>query len=186
MKRVLLLVVLAAGPGAGRDRRCLAGAALAGGSGYVLVEFGGWRMQMSVLVLVGGVVLSWLVLAISIAVLRAPGRAARKLRDARDRRNLDRGLMALTEGRWADAERALNKTLAHQHSTAGYLAAARAAQGQGAGEASRSLSGPAGRSALRTEALHHPIDPGAIVVGRWRRRRRSRAAGRVAPQEAEA
>ncbi|NKI35794.1 hypothetical protein HFP89_11535 [Wenzhouxiangella sp. XN79A] len=100
--------------------------------GYVLVEFGGWRLQMSLLVLVGGVLLSWLALAVVVALLRAPGRAARTLRDARDRRNLDRGLMALTEGRWADAERALNKTLAHHGSTAGYLAAARAAQGQGA------------------------------------------------------
>lgn len=134
MKRLVLLVVvllalaLAVIGGAWLAPRLL------DDPGYVLVEFGGWRMQMSVLVLVGGIVLSWLALAITVAVLRAPGRAARKLRDARDRRNLDRGLMALTEGRWADAERALNKTLAHQSSTAGYLAAARAAQGQGAGE----------------------------------------------------
>ncbi len=102
--------------------------------GYVLVEFGGWRMQMSLLVLAGGVLLFWLALAVVVAVVRAPGRAARRLRESRDRRNLDRGLMALTEGRWADAERALNKTLAHHDSTAGYLAAARAAQGQGAGD----------------------------------------------------
>lgn len=100
--------------------------------GYVLVEVAGWRLQMSLLVLVGAVLLSWIALAVAVALFKAPGRAVRKLRDARDRRNLDRGLMALTEGRWADAEKALTRSLAHRNSTAGYLAAARAAQGQAA------------------------------------------------------
>lgn len=100
--------------------------------GYVLIEVAGLRFQMSLLVLVGGVVLFWLLLAVVVALLRAPGRAARKLRNANDRRNLDRGLMALTEGRWADAEKSLGKALRHHGSTAGYLAAARAAQGQSA------------------------------------------------------
>ncbi len=100
--------------------------------GLVLIEVGGLRLQMSLLVLVGAVLLSWLVLALVVALLRAPGRAARRLREASDRRNLDRGLMALTEGRWADAERSLGRALKHRDSTAGYLAAARAAQGQSA------------------------------------------------------
>ena len=100
--------------------------------GLVLIEAGGLRLQMSLLVLVGAVLLSWLVLALVVALLRAPGRAARRLREASDRRNLDRGLMALTEGRWADAERSLGRALKHRDSTAGYLAAARAAQGQAA------------------------------------------------------
>ncbi|MBY6203826.1 heme biosynthesis HemY N-terminal domain-containing protein [Halomonas denitrificans] len=100
--------------------------------GLVLIEAGGLRLQMSLLVLVGAVLLSWLVLALTVAVLRAPGKAARRLREANDRRNLDRGLMALTEGRWADAERSLGRALKRRDSTAGYLAAARAAQGQSA------------------------------------------------------
>lgn len=100
--------------------------------GYVLIEAAGLRFQMSLLVLAGAVVAFWIALAVLVALLRAPGRAARRLREASDRRNLDRGLMALTEGRWADAEKSLGRALRHHGSTAGYLAAARAAQGQAA------------------------------------------------------
>lgn len=99
--------------------------------GYVLIEIAGWRIQMSLLVLVGAVLATWLTASLLVGVFRAPGRAIRRMRDAREQRSLDRGLMALSEGHWVEAERALKLGLRNRNSTAGYLAAARAAQGQG-------------------------------------------------------
>jgi len=101
--------------------------------GYVLIEVGGFRIRMSVVVLVAGVIAIWAALSLAVALVRLPGRAARRVRLARDRRNLDRGLLALSEGDWAGAERALARAMrGPESSTAGYLAAARAAQGQAA------------------------------------------------------
>jgi len=116
-------------------------AALAGGAwigprlaenpGFVLIEFGEWRLQMSLLVLLGFIVAAWLVVSLIFAFLRLPGRAVRRARRARERRNLDRGLLALSEGDWAGAERALESAMRSGGSlTSGYLAAARAAQEQ--------------------------------------------------------
>ncbi|HKL49580.1 MAG TPA: heme biosynthesis HemY N-terminal domain-containing protein [Wenzhouxiangellaceae bacterium] len=103
--------------------------------GYVLIEIGDWRVRMSFIVLVGAIIASWLAISLLVGVLRAPGRAMRRFRDARDRRNLDRGLLALSEGDWARAERALARAMkGRSASTAGYLAAARAAQGRSAPE----------------------------------------------------
>ncbi|MDT8449623.1 MAG: heme biosynthesis HemY N-terminal domain-containing protein [Wenzhouxiangellaceae bacterium] len=133
MKRGLvpvLLVVVAVGAIA-------AGAwlapALLGNPGYVLIEFGDWRVQMSVLVLAGGVLAVWLAASLLVALVRMPRRALRRLRAAQDRRNLDRGLLALSEGNWATAERSLARAMrGREAGTAGYLAAARAAQGRSA------------------------------------------------------
>ena len=103
--------------------------------GYVLIEIGGWRVQMSFLVLAGAVLGVWLLASLIVGLARMPGRAVRRLRDARDRRNLDRGLLALAEGDWAQAERSLARAMrGPASSTAGYLAAARAAQGQSSPE----------------------------------------------------
>lgn len=111
------------------------GPALLENPGYVLIEVGGWRVQMSFVVLAGVVIGAWLLISFLVGLLRAPGRAARKFRAARDRRNLDRGLLALSEGDWPRAERALARAMKGPGaSTSGYLAAARAAQGRAAPE----------------------------------------------------
>ncbi|MBS3745139.1 MAG: hypothetical protein KGY48_12370 [Wenzhouxiangellaceae bacterium] len=135
MKRRLLLVVV------GIVALCavVAGAWLAPGlldnPGYVLIEIGGWRVQMSFLVLAGAVVAVWLLASLAVGLVRMPGRAVRKLRRGRDRRNLDRGLLALAEGDWAQAERSLARAMrGSAASTSGYLAAARAAQGRSSPE----------------------------------------------------
>lgn len=99
--------------------------------GHVQLEFLGWRLEMSVLVLVGGVLLVWFALSLLTGLLRLPGKAVRKARENRARKQLEKGFLALTEGDWQAAERSLQKSLAYRRSTAGYLAAARAAQGQG-------------------------------------------------------
>ena len=100
--------------------------------GYVLIEIGPWRVQMSGLVLAAAVLLIWLIASLLVGFFQMPGRAMRKMKQARQRKHLNQGLLALSEGDWAGAERALARAMRGQSSTAGYLAAARAAQGQSA------------------------------------------------------
>jgi len=100
--------------------------------GYVLIEFGGWRAQMSFVVLVVGVLAGWALISLVVAVLRLPGRTVRHARQARAQRALDRGLLALSEGDWERAEKSLARAMRGPGSqTAGLLAAARAAHGKG-------------------------------------------------------
>jgi HemY protein len=98
--------------------------------GYVMIDLGQWRLEMSLLTLAGVVLISWVLISIVIGLLRMPGRVVRRGRELRSRRQLESGLLALTEGDWQLAERELHKSLSYRGSTAGYLAAARAAQGQ--------------------------------------------------------
>jgi len=102
--------------------------------GFVQLEFGGWRVEMSLLVLVASVVLAWIALSLLVGLFRMPGKLLRRGRESRSRRQLEKGFLALTEGDWAGAEKALQKSLKLRDSTAGYLAAARAAQGRGDSE----------------------------------------------------
>ncbi|MFU8877943.1 MAG: heme biosynthesis HemY N-terminal domain-containing protein [Wenzhouxiangellaceae bacterium] len=131
MKRRLVLVIVAV---------LVLGAVVAGAwvaprllddPGYVLIEVAGWRLQMSFFVLVAVVLGVWLLTSLGVGVLRMPGRALRRFRSMRQRRNLDRGLLALSTGDWQLAERSLERAMRDGSiGTAGYLAAARAAQGQ--------------------------------------------------------
>ena len=98
--------------------------------GYVMIDLGPWRVEMSLLTLVAGVVTSWILISLVLALLRLPGRAWRKGRQMRADRQLESGLLALTEGDWQRAEKELGKSLSYRGNTVGYLAAARAAQGQ--------------------------------------------------------
>lgn len=98
--------------------------------GRVVMDIGRWRVEMSALVLFGLVVVGWIVLALVIALLRLPGKTVRRARQSRARRQMETGLLALAEGEWQQAEKHLDRALRYRGSTAGYLAAARAAQGQ--------------------------------------------------------
>lgn len=98
--------------------------------GYVMIDLGAWRIEMSLVTLVGAVLLVWVAISLTIALLRLPSRAWRRGRQMRADRQLENGLLALTEGDWQRAEKELGKSLAYRGSTVGYLAAARAAQGQ--------------------------------------------------------
>lgn len=98
--------------------------------GHVRIDVGSWRLEMSVLVLVAAVVLAWVALSLVLGLLRWPGEAVKRARGVRARRQLEHGLLALAEGDWGQAEKHLNRALRHHGSPAGYLAAARAAQGQ--------------------------------------------------------
>lgn len=127
MKRLLLIVLVVAALVA----TALVAPLLAENPGHVQLDIGPWRVEMSLLVLVGSVLLTWIALSLLTGLLRLPARLIRKAREGRSRRQLEKGFLALTEGDWPAAERALQKSLRYRESTAGFLAAARAAQGRG-------------------------------------------------------
>lgn len=103
--------------------------------GLVQVRFGQWTVEMSLLVLVIAILLVWAVCYLLIRLWRLPAETARSLREHRAMNQLEKGLLALSEGDWVNAERALQKSeSARGPGTVVYLAAARAADGQDAGE----------------------------------------------------
>lgn len=109
-------------------------------AGYVLINYGPWVLETTLAVLVLGVVfwfvLVYLLLKLGGLAVRLPG----NVRQAIDRRRQDRaresfeaGLLHLFEGNWQRAEVELVRRAADHHAThLNYLAAARAAQRQGA------------------------------------------------------
>ncbi|MEN1727417.1 MAG: heme biosynthesis HemY N-terminal domain-containing protein [Pseudomonadota bacterium] len=103
---------------------------LASDPGLVSIDIGDYRIQMSLLTLFGAVLVMWVAISLVIALIRLPGRMVRKQREYRAQRQLENGLLALTEGDFQRAEKELGKSLNHHGTTAGYLAAAQAAQGQ--------------------------------------------------------
>jgi len=106
--------------------------------GYVLVNFRGFVIEMSVPGLVLMLVLAYVLVRALVAVADAP----RRWRAARERRQLARrdsdltaGLTQLIEGNWARSERLLTQGLKHADAPlANYLLAAHAAQLQGAAD----------------------------------------------------
>jgi HemY protein len=103
--------------------------------GLVQIRFGQWTVETSLLVLVLGVVLAWLVFHLFSRLWRLPAETARRLREERAMKQLEKGLLALSEGDWVNAERALQKSESGRTATTvRYLAAARAADGQDAAD----------------------------------------------------
>lgn len=103
--------------------------------GLVRIHFLGWTIETSVLVLILGVLLAWLLAWLLLRLWTMPAEAARRIREQRALVQLEKGLLALTEGDWSTAERALQKSAdSHGPTTARYLAAAEAADGQDAGD----------------------------------------------------
>jgi HemY protein len=103
--------------------------------GLVQIRLRGWTVEMSVLVLVSAILLTWLVLHLVMRIWRLPAETARRMREQHAMKQLEKGLLALNEGDWITAERALQKSTSSQgQSTARYLAAAQAADGQDAPE----------------------------------------------------
>ena len=95
-------------------------------AGYVLIELGQWTIESNVLVLGGMLLLLMIALKLLFWFLSLPRRAAVNLA----RRRLENGLLALAEGNWEQAEKALSKAADSSAApVAAYLAAARAADG---------------------------------------------------------
>lgn len=126
MKRlIIILLALAA-----LVVTALAAPRLLSDPGLVSIDIGDYRLQMSLLTLIAAVILAWVMISLVVALIRWPGRVMRRQREYRAQRQLENGLLALTEGDWRRAEKELGKSLSHHGTTAGYLAAAQAAQGQ--------------------------------------------------------
>jgi HemY protein len=103
--------------------------------GLVQIHFRGWTVETSVLVLIVGVIVIWLLAWILVKLWKMPAETARRIREQRALVQLEKGLLALTEGDWGKAERALQKSVGPDgRSTARYLAAAEAADGQDAAD----------------------------------------------------
>jgi len=103
--------------------------------GMVQVHFRGWTVETSVSILVLTVLALWLLVWVFIRLWKMPAETARRIREQRSLAQLEKGLLALTEGDWSTAERALEKSASsHGRTTARYLAAAEAADGQDAGD----------------------------------------------------
>ncbi|HUQ53859.1 MAG TPA: heme biosynthesis HemY N-terminal domain-containing protein, partial [Gammaproteobacteria bacterium] len=106
--------------------------------GYVLVNFRGYVIEMSVPGLVIVLVTAYLAVRAVAAVVEAPRRwrAARSQKDFERRdSDLTAGLTQLIEGNWARSERLLTQGLKHADAPlANYLLAAHAAQLQGAAD----------------------------------------------------
>ncbi|MEL7536776.1 MAG: heme biosynthesis HemY N-terminal domain-containing protein [Pseudomonadota bacterium] len=106
--------------------------------GYVVINFAGYLVEMSVPVLVLLIVLAlgawWLVVRL-LRVPRKLGEAAGELKRRRQTKQFTRGLIAAAEGRFAKGERLLTRGAAKAETPMlNYLAAARVAQQQGATE----------------------------------------------------
>lgn len=103
--------------------------------GHVLINFGDWTVETSVLVLATALLVLWFAVQIIVWLWRMPVVAARRMREQRAFKQLEKGLLALTEGDWSAAEKALERSASVQgKTTAHYLAAAQAADGQDAHE----------------------------------------------------
>jgi HemY protein len=103
--------------------------------GLVQIHFQGWTIETSVLILALAAVVLWFVVHFIIRLWRVPAETARRVREKRALAQLEKGLLAFTEGDWSTAEKALEKSASsHGRTTARYLAAAQAADGQEAGD----------------------------------------------------
>jgi HemY protein len=103
--------------------------------GHVLINFGDWTIETSVLVLATAFFILWFLVQLVVWLWRMPVETARRMREQRAFKQLEKGLLALTEGDWGAAEKALEKSASTQgRTTAHYLAAAQAADGQDAHE----------------------------------------------------
>ena len=120
----------------------LLAAALIEDPGYVMINLHGYLVEMSVPVLVAGLIAIYLALRLLARIWRAPrklGQAAAKRRQQNAQRQLERGLALLAEGDWHRGERFLTRASRRaSNPLLGYLGAARAAHEQGATERSES------------------------------------------------
>lgn len=107
-------------------------------AGYVLIDFQGYTIEMSVPAVVLLLAFVYVAIRLVVRVLRAPrklGQAAGRVSQRRSAKNFQRGLVEIAEGNWSRGERMLTRGIRHNETPLlNYLAAARAAQQQGAYE----------------------------------------------------
>jgi HemY protein len=100
--------------------------------GYVLIRTAGWAVEMNVLVLLLGLLSIYVLMRLAIWLWNLPGNAVRGYVQKRSMAQLEIGMLALSEGNWARAEKALRLSAKRSSSPAmQYIAAAKAAQAGG-------------------------------------------------------
>lgn len=105
---------------------------LAEDPGYVLVTLRGWSVETTLVVAVAILAVAWLLLRITLWLLRLPFRAWRRHARRVARERLAGGLVALHEGRWARAEKLLTRAASDPTlRVAALLSALRAALARG-------------------------------------------------------
>ncbi|HET6724830.1 MAG TPA: heme biosynthesis HemY N-terminal domain-containing protein [Gammaproteobacteria bacterium] len=135
MKRAVAIVIVLA-------IATLIGVALNADNGYVLFRYGHTAAEMSLVTLVFFAIVAFVILYILVRLVvrltRAPRKLGDKRREQRQRRagrDFINGLIDVSEGRWEKGEREVVKAAeASDTALVNYLAAARAAQLQGAHE----------------------------------------------------
>ena len=107
-------------------------------NGYVLINFRGYIVEMSVPGLILALIVIYVLVRVLARIWRAPrdlGAAVAELRVRRAGRKLTRGLIHMSEGNWRAGERLLTRGLKGTDTPlVNYLMAARAAQLQGSAE----------------------------------------------------
>ncbi len=100
--------------------------------GYVLVRAGGMAIETNVLILVLGMITFMLLLWLIVWLWRLPGNTLRKFFERRAQAQMEIGMLALSEGDWHKAEKALSRSAQYGHGQAvSYLGAAQAAEALG-------------------------------------------------------
>ncbi len=101
--------------------------------GSVMIHFRGYVIEMSLAILLCGVLLLYMIVRFAIWAWQLPRAAGQKMARRRQRTLFEKGLLALHEGDWSRAEEALNRAaLKSSNPAINYLAAARAAHSQAA------------------------------------------------------
>ncbi len=103
--------------------------------GYVQIRWMGWNLESTAVVGVFLVTLAYILFRASLYFFLLPSRATRAVIEKHQQKRLEAGMLALSEGQWEKAERALVGSAKKSDIPAvQYIAAARAAQGQEASE----------------------------------------------------
>jgi HemY protein len=104
-------------------------------NGYVLINFQGYSVQMSVPIMAFVLLLAYLAVRIVVRLWRAPRRLGQYAADRRSRKageRITQGYIELGQGNFARSEKLLTRGARHSETPLlNYLAAARAAQAQG-------------------------------------------------------
>lgn len=101
--------------------------ALSTDPGYVLIQLGEWQIETTVIVIAIAILLIFVLIRLLLWIVDTPRRAMNNL----SRRRMEKGLLALAEGNWSQAEKALQSSASSSGlKSIGYLAAARAASSQ--------------------------------------------------------
>jgi len=113
----------------------LAGNFLLENNGYVLINFAGYSVEMSVPILLLCLTIAYLIIRLAVRIWQAPaqlGEAAARGRIKRANQRITQGYIELAEGNFAKGEKLLTKGIRSSETPLlNYLAAARAAQAQG-------------------------------------------------------